>query len=422
MWKQSMIVVLTLSGGVFLEQSAIAKDAVEAKILRVNQIQRPASPVEERQAQIEAATQVKNVKLERTATRLDIVLETAEGKPLQVDTTKFRTDGDSLIADIPNAVLALPQGKDFVAENPTTDIATVQVMQESSTIRITVTGSNTLPKTEVTLKTGELVYSLNPESDEPDEEIVATGQQDGYRVPNSSVGTKTDTPLRDIPQSIQIVPQEVLRDQQINRLDDALRNVPGVTSDFDSGPYLTYRIRGFEALNNNLLRNGLVDAGAGESVELSSVERVEVLKGPASVLFGLGNPGGSINIITKQPLQESLYAISANIGSYDFYRGAVDFSGPLNDSKSVLYRFNAAYRNSDSFIDFYNSEHLNISPVVSIAIGEKTKLTLEGDYIKTSDSGFTPFVPVIGSVLPNPNGEIPRNPMLVNRLMKLMHR
>jgi iron complex outermembrane recepter protein len=74
-----------------------------------------------------------------------------------------------------------------------------------------------------------------------------------------------------------------------------------------------------------------------------------------------------------------------------------------------LYRFNTAYRNSGSFIDFYNSEHFNISPVISVALSKKTNLTLEGDYIETKDSGFTPFVPLVGSVLPNPNGKIPRN-------------
>ena len=241
-------------------------------------------------------------------------------------------------------------------------------------------------------------------------QVVVTGEQDeGYNPSNTSVGTRTDTPLRDIPQSIQVVPQELLRDQQITRLNDAFRNVPGVVQDFDSGPFLTFRIRGFESLNNNLLRNGQVDAGAGEVVELSSVERIEVLRGPASVLFGLGNPGGSINIVTKQPLSEPFYAIDATAGNLSFYRGAVDLTGPLNSSGTVLYRLNAAYRNSGSFIDFYTSDNLSVTPVIDIAFGERARLTIEGDYIETRDTGFTAFVPVIGSVLPNPNGRIPRD-------------
>lgn len=372
----------------------------------------PASTVKEWLAQIEAATvQITNVNLNRTERGLEIVLETAQGKPLQIDPKRFRQEGTSLIAEIPNAVLALSNAQTFIAQNPTEEIARVQVIQQdANSIRLSVTGTNALPRQAVTLRTGEFAYSLNLPGQDLDEEIVVTDErQRGYSVPNTSTGTRTDTPLRDVPQSIQVIPQEVLRDQQIIRLDDALRNVPGVFQDFNSGPSATYRIRGFEALNNNLLRNGQVDAGAGELVELSNVERVEVLKGPASVLFGLGNPGGSINIVTKRPLSEPFYALEATVGNYSFYRGAIDLLGPLNDTRTVLYRLNSAYRNSGSFIDFYNSENFNISPVVSVAIGERTNLILEGDYIRIRDYGFTPFVPTVGSVLFNPVGKIPRN-------------
>jgi len=380
-------------------------------ILHLRDRTQPATTVEEWIAQIEAATvQVTEVRLERIEDRLDIILETADSKPLQIDTTTFRVEGNSLIADIPNAVLVLPEGQPFMAGNPTAEIATVQVLQQDgSSIRVVVTGVDAVPQQEVTLSAGGLGYSLNPEEAEPDEEIVVTGEQDGYWVPNTSVGTRTDTPLRDIPQSIQVVPQEVLRDQQITRLDDALRNVPGVTQDFGPGPSIFYRIRGFEVTGNNFLRNGLPDPGAAELVEFAGVERVEVPKGPASVLFGLGNPGGSINIVTKQPLRQPFYAVDATVGSYSLYRGAVDLSGPLNQSRTVLYRLNTAYRNSGSFFGSYTSEYFNISPVVSIAIGEKTSLTLEGDYINTKDFFRLPGVPTIGTIFSNPNGKIPRN-------------
>jgi iron complex outermembrane receptor protein len=191
----------------------------------------PPTTVKEWVAQIEAATvQVTGVKLERSETGLDIVLETAEGKPLQVDATKFRTEGNSLFAEIPNAVLALPEGQAFTAETPTADIALVQVtQQEGSNIRVSVSGNTALPTTEVTLKTGKFVYSLNPEGEEEEIEIVVTAEreQQGYLVPNTSVGTRTDTPLRDIPASIQIVPKQVLEEQQVDSLNEALKNVPG---------------------------------------------------------------------------------------------------------------------------------------------------------------------------------------------------
>ncbi|PSB44404.1 TonB-dependent siderophore receptor [Cyanosarcina cf. burmensis CCALA 770] len=394
---------------------------------------------------------VTGVRLKQTDSGLEVLLETTSQQPLSIATSGY---GKTFVANIINARLALPEGNSFRQSNLTGGIAVVSVTQQGSSIRVSAIGSAGLPTAKLRRSNGSTSLSLSapaaptaqtptpqpavpatptqpeaiaPETEEipppvtPDEqpegsvqgdeeiEIVVTGEQDGYLVPSATTGTRTDTPLRDIPQSIQVVPQQVLRDQQITRLDDALRNVAGATPDFNSGPYVTYRIRGFEALNNNLLRNGQVDAGAGESVELSSVERVEVLKGPASVLFGLGNPGGSINIITKRPLSEPFYGVDATVGSYSFYRGAIDLSGSLNDAKTVSYRLNTAYRNSDSFIDFYNSEHFNISPVVTVAIGERTNLTIEGDYIETKDSGFTPFVPVVGSVLSNPNGKIPRD-------------
>ncbi|WP_193197124.1 TonB-dependent receptor [Nostoc sp. MG11] len=381
---------------------------------------------------------ITGVKANPTDKGVEVILETALGEQLQVTN---RSTGNNFIVDVSGGQLRLPNGDAFTfrSEKPLAGITEITVTNiDAKTVRVTVVGDAQLPTVELFDDNAGLVFGINstatatqpsqqpqtpeaqkPASETPQEEpaaqqdepieLVVTGEQDGYRVPNTTTGTRTDTPLRDIPQSIQVVPQQVLRDQQVTRLDDALRNVPGVTQDFNSGPYATYRIRGFEALNNNLLRNGQVDAGAGESVELSSVERVEVLKGPASVLFGLGNPGGSINIVTKRPLSEPFYAIDATVGSYSYYRGAVDLSGPLNDSKTVLYRLNTAYRNSGSFIDFYNSENLSISPVISVGISETTNLIIEGDYIETRDSGFTPFVPIIGSVLPNPNGKIPRN-------------
>ncbi|NDJ17450.1 TonB-dependent siderophore receptor [Myxacorys almedinensis] len=384
-----------------------------SRVRDLKQQHRPATTVKDWVAQMEAAqVQVTGVKLDRTETGLDIVLETAEGKPLTIDATKFRTEGNSLIAEIPNAVLALPQGQPFVTDNPTADVANVRVEQQAGNIRVSVAGNNALPQTEVTLKAGGLAYSLNPEADEPDEEIVVTGERDGYRVPNTSVGTRTDTPLRDIPQSIQVIPQEVLRDQNVTNLNEALRNVSGVApggpSRINANDFI---IRGFVTnarQGNNFLRNGIRETGDVFTEIAPDIERIEVLLGPASVLYGRANPGGTINLVTKQPLRDPFYALDATIGNYDFYRGAIDLSGPLNDSRTVLYRLNADYRDRRSFIDFFESRQFSIAPVVSLAIGEQTRLTVEGEY--TDRSNILDFgLPAVGTVLPNPNGRIPRN-------------
>jgi iron complex outermembrane receptor protein len=381
----------------------------ESTIPRVRDLKRPATTVKEWMAQVEAATvQVTKVKLEPTETGLDITLETAEGKPLQIDATKFRREGNSLIADIPNATLALPQGQTFVADNPTADIATVQVVQQDGTIRISVTGKDALPKQEVMLKTGAFSYSLNPEDEATEEELVVTGEREtGYFVPDATTATKTDTPIRDIPQTIQVIPQQVLRDQNVTRLQDATRNVAGASQDSNSitDRNQGVRVRGFYT---DIFRNGLRVQEAGELIDLANVERIEVLSGPASVLYGRGFSGGIVNVVTKQPLRDPFYAVDVTIGSFDFYRGAIDLSGPLNDSKTVLYRLNVAYLDRNTFVDRFDESQFFIAPVVSLVLGDRTRLTLESEYIDTRGSFFF-GLPIEGTVLPNPNGRIPRN-------------
>ena len=365
---------------------------------------------------------------------VEIILQTAQGEQLQINN---RSADNNFIADIPNAQLRLPSGDAFIfrSEKPVEGITEITVTNlDANTIRVTVTGEVGLPKVELFDSNEGLIFSLTPAvtatqpepeqpaSETPPEtpsaqndqpiELIVTGEQDSYRVPNASVGTRTDTPLRDIPQSIQVVSQEVLRDQNVNNLNEALRNVSGVTTNTPSEAFgsAEYTIRGFSTSSrtgSSFLRNGLREGGDILSDFTPNIERIEALLGPASVLYGGANPGGTINIVTKQPLRDPFYALDATIGSYDFYQGAIDLSGPLNDSRKLLYRLNVGYQNTGSFIDFYDRSIFTISPVVSVAIGERTRLVLEGEYTKRSTLTYL-GLPAVGTVLPNPNGQIPR--------------
>ncbi|MEH2277785.1 MAG: TonB-dependent siderophore receptor [Nostoc sp.] len=244
-------------------------------------------------------------------------------------------------------------------------------------------------------------------SDEPIE-LVVTGEQDGYNAPDASIATKTDTPLRDIPQSIQVVPQQVIKDQQLYRLVDVLKNVPGVVQSGSSprSVFDSFSIRGFDA---DVLKDGLLDRSLSTGgYEPVTVERIEVLKGPASVLFGQGSLGGIVNVVTKQPLREPYYFLEGSAGSYNSYRGAIDLSGPVNADKTVLYRLGVAARTTESFVDFYQDQFYNVSPSLSWQINDRAKLTLAAQYYE--DKGpFDYGLPADGTVLPNPNGKIPRN-------------
>ncbi|WP_017653589.1 TonB-dependent siderophore receptor [Fortiea contorta] len=380
-----------------------------------------------------ALIQVTGVSLNKTNTGVEVTLETKQGDKLQPAT---RTEGNTLITDIPNSQLVLKNAKEFSADKPAAGIASIKVTQvERNTIRVTVSGEAGVPKLELFDSDEGLIFELvpaatsqlpptqptaeNPVVETPPEaaatndepiELVVTGEQDGYRVRDSSTATKTDTPLRDIPQAIQVVPKQVLEAQNVTRLEEAVRNVPGVNQAsapyFVNGTFLV--IRGFTARDDsgNVLRNGLPDPVGTRQIDFANIDQVEVLKGPASVLFGRANPGGTVNLITKQPLRDPFSKVEATIGSYDFYRGAIDLSGPLNDSKTVLYRLNVAYQNIGSFIDFVESNKLFIAPVISFDIGDRTKLTIEGEFSSANNEPAL-GVPAVGSVVSNPNGRIP---------------
>lgn len=233
----------------------------------------------------------------------------------------------------------------------------------------------TPPESEdVTQEPTQTEQPAQPESGEEEIEIVVTGEQEveGYNAPDASTATRTDTPLRDIPQSIQVIPRRVIEDQQVTEISDALRNVSGVTLQVDYGVSYTYNIRGFS--DSRTLRNGfnITSGVTAPTIAPSNIERIEVFKGPASVLYGQVEPGGIINFVTKKPLSDPYYAAEFTAGSYDFYEPSIDLSGPLTADGKLLYRLNASYQNFGSFIDFVDGEILSIAPVISYKIGDAT--------------------------------------------------
>ena len=357
--------------------------------------------------------QITNVRLEDTDTGLQVILETADG---ELSTPTTSVSGDALVVKIDNAVIE----EDFEQFEPAEEIAFIQVSALSGNrVQVVITGADAVPEVAVGSDAAGLTLSVVPgiaQTSETDESLrlVVTGEEDEeYNPSSASVGTRTDTPLRDIPQSIQVVPQEVLRDQNVASLNDALENVSSINTTVGAGSFLGafFNIRGFNTAarsSGSFLRNGIREGGDILNDFAPNIESIEVLLGPASVLYGNVTPGGAINIVTKQPLSEPFYAVDATIGSDDFYQGAVDLSGPLNESETVLYRLNAGYRDIGSFIDFLESDTLTIAPVVSWDISDRTRLTVEGEYTEESNVTYQ-GLPAAGTILPNPNGEIPRD-------------
>lgn len=188
-----------------------------------------------------------------------------------------------------------------------------------------------------------------PEQELPEVKVKAGAQSPQSVVPTkATTATKTDTPLSEVPQSIQVVPEQIIKDQAAASLDTAVRNVSGVTQSSSSnyGFFNNYLVRG---LNVNFLRDGVPDAMTinGYARTLVDVEEVEVLKGPGSALYGSGSPGGSINLITKKPQFSTGLTFEAGLGSFATHRALIDATGPLGGN--VAGRFIADYAKSNGF-------------------------------------------------------------------------
>ena len=167
-----------------------------------------------------------------------------------------------------------------------------------------------------------------------------------------------------------MIPQEIIEDQQALNITEALRNSPGIVPVNSARTNFTVPIirgfGGFSGFNDLFRRNGLRDGQGGAIAgDTANIERLEVLRGPASVLYGAGSPAGVINVVTKQPLSEPFYELGLTAGNYYLYRGTVDLTGPLDDAGNLLYRFNAAAETSESFVDFYDRDRYLINPVIT---------------------------------------------------------
>ena len=396
----------------------------------------PTRTVKEWLAQANSAViQVTSVKANPTAKGVEILLETSQGEKLQIIN---RSAGNSYIADIPNAQLRLPSGEAFTfrSEKPITGITEITVTnQDANTIRVTVNGEISLPTVELFDSDQALIFGITtvassrlpqqqPETspqqpanqsegenqpqqpsaaDQQPIELLVTGEQNqDYLVPSASTATRTDTPIIDIPQSIQVIPQQVLKDQQITRIDDALRNVTGVIGSTNSFIGSQITIRGFSTTALPILRDGFREYDNFSLQEPSNLERVEVLKGPASVQYGQVDPGGVINLVTKQPLSEPFAEVQTQFGSYGLVRPSFDISGPLTSDRKLLYRLNAVYQREEGFRDFNTeTERFFIAPTLTWNISDRTKLNFSLEYLDSTrpfDTGLIAIGNRIGNL------------------------
>ncbi|URM38976.1 TonB-dependent siderophore receptor [Flavobacterium anhuiense] len=233
-------------------------------------------------------------------------------------------------------------------------------------------------------------YGQDYSSNETTSSVTDTVKNKKGEILNEVLVTKTKEPKpvtavrsglkpMDNPQSIQVIGSEIIEQQQAIRLSEVLKNANGVyVGSARGGAQESFFSRGYDMSANNMFKNGF-RYNAGSIPDVSGLDKVEFLKGGSALLFGNVAPGGILNLVTKTPQFKSGGEISMQMGSYAYYKPAFDFYGGLN--KSIAFRINGSYENSESFRDVVKNERLYINPSLLFVISPKTQITVQGDYL-----------------------------------------
>lgn len=244
------------------------------------------------------------------------------------------------------------------------------------------------------------------------ERETAVGHVNGYTAKRSATGTKTDTPIVETPQSISVVTADRMEAIGATRLHEALGYTPGVniSAQGQDSRYDWLNLRGFDAYAPGFYLDGLVMRNNGAwaigQTENYGAERVELLRGPASVLYGQNGPGGMVNIVSKRPTAEPLHELQMQLGDHARRQVAGDFSGPLDEDGKLLYRVTGLVRDAELALGGLPDDRIFIAPSLTWRPDSDTTLTVLSHFLRMRTAGTYTNLPEVGTLLPNPNGKI----------------
>ncbi len=234
---------------------------------------------------------------------------------------------------------------------------------------------------------------------------VSTSQDQGYRATNTISGTRLDTPIKEMPMPIEVITGDFLRDTGANDLRQSLRYSAGITlqSQNDQGnnsfygaggvhnpegvtankTQSTFKIRGY--ITDVVQRDGYRRQSATDSINIS---RIEVIRGPAALLYGIGSFGGIVNYLPKVPEMKQQTWVTASYGSHDFMRASIDTTGPLGSSEKMAYRVTGAWQDTGNHTELYNEDHWFISPSFSFRPFPKTNILVDFELGEQTETGL----------------------------------
>lgn len=227
------------------------------------------------------------------------------------------------------------------------------------------------------LELNQLIIEASPET--------ADGPVQGYRAGRSASATRTDSAIEEIPQAISVIPAQVLADLDSTSVERALDFAGGVArqNNFGGLTLYEYSVRGFAT--SEFYKDGFsANRGYPSAPDAANIERIEVLKGPAASLYGRGDPGGTVNIVTKKPQAESFARLQASAGSWDRYRTSLDANAPLDEAGNLLGRLNLAVEDNGSFRDHVDNSRQFVAPSLAWQLGADTRLLVEGEFSRSN--------------------------------------
>lgn len=239
----------------------------------------------------------------------------------------------------------------------------------------------------------------------------AHGRVNGYAARLSATATKTDTPIIETPQTISVVSAEQVLMQGSQTVSEALRYNAGITYSFDTTQD-EITMRGFSLTGGggSVYRDGskLPLGGFNGKLEPYGLERLEVLKGASSVLYGFVQPGGLVNLVTKRPTADMAQELNLSYGSHSRQQVSADIGGAFGADSPWSWRLTGLLRRSDTFQDYVPDDRLYIAPALKWQPSAATSLTLLAHYQSDKSVAFNQL-PISGLLTTNPNGPLPRS-------------
>lgn len=218
-----------------------------------------------------------------------------------------------------------------------------------------------------------------------------TSPPDSFVATRSAAGTKTDTPILETPQSISVITSDQMQVRNVKTIVEAVQYSAGVNTHMSGKDprFDQFQIRGFNVHGEGSFRDGLKELGSANYFthfrnETYGIERIDLIRGPSSVLYGQTAPGGLINITTKRPTEETLREFVGTIGTDERFQGAFDFSGAVDEDGKLLFRLTGLARDADAqvahFSDFVEDDRVFIAPAFAFKPDDKTTLTILTEY------------------------------------------